>query len=238
MKKTVVLSLILICTSIYSQVNAPEAFSRIKFIYEQKSNFNILNKILYADTLLMKTTFPKLAFIKVENPEDHSKIVASIDMHNLSNVDKNKLASELYHNTHTINGVFDVKKNKTTLTFNRGSSALSKTFKENFRKSSPPFVFKIFVDYNSKQIDTNYPSTNYSESFDSQLKKINFINGDNCLGTYTFQTNKGYYTNVVTLNKKYNNKITSDIIFSNNDFGVSEIVSLFDTTTLISVVYE
>ncbi|MFV8377506.1 hypothetical protein [Flavobacterium sp. LB3R33] len=197
-----------------------------------------MNKILYADTLLMKTTFPKLAFIKVENPEDHSKIVASIDMQNLSNVDKNKLASELYHNTHTINGVFDVKKNKTTLTFNRGSSALSKTFKENFRKSSPPFAFKIFVDYNSKQIDTNYPSTNYSESFDSQLKKINFINGDNCLGTYTFQTNKGYYTNVVTLNKKYNNKITSDIIFSNNDFGVSEIVSLFDTTTLISVVYE
>ena len=97
---------------------------------------------------------------------------------------------------------------------------------------------KKTVDYNSKQIDTNYPSTNYTKSFDSQLKKINFINDDNCLGTYTFQTKEGYYTNVVTLNKKYNNKITPDIIFSNNDFGVSEIVSLFDTTTLISVVYE
>lgn len=238
MKKTVVLSLILICTSIYSQVNAPEAFSRIKFIYEQKSNFNILNKILYADTLLMKTTFPKLAFIKVENPEDYSKIVASIDMQNLSNVDKNKLASELYHNTHTINGVFDVKKNKTTLTFNRGSSALSKTFKENFRKSSPPFAFKIIVDYNKKIIDTNYPNTSYSDFFSDVKKEIKFIDSNKESGTFSYNTNIGLHTDVVELNTAHHPKVTTNVIFTNNTYGVNKVISLFKTTTLIAATYE
>ena len=68
----------------------------------------------------------------------------------------------------------DLKKNKTKLFFKRGNKALTEIFKKYFGGNYNTFLFNIIVDYNSKQIYTNYPSTNYSESFDSQLKKINF----------------------------------------------------------------
>lgn len=72
----------------------------------------------------------------------------------------------------------------------------------------------------------------------SKLKKINFTNKDKCIGTFTYNTREGIHTDIVALNKKHNNKITSDIIFSNNDFAVEKIISVYDTTTLLSVIYD
>ncbi|RDI56842.1 hypothetical protein IQ02_00737 [Flavobacterium glaciei] len=238
MKKIFFTMIILACNIVFSQTVIPEKYSKIKFVYEQKSNFFIENDKVYADTLLLQFQYPKLKFSKVISPLDSTKIVGFIEIKNFNYEDKKILESTLYHTTNTIEGTYDLKKNKTKLFFKRGNKALTEIFKKYFGGNYNTFLFNIIVDYNSKQIDTNYPRKNYSESFDSQLKKINFINGNNCLGTYTFQTNKGYYTNTVTLNKQYNNKITPGTIFSNTNFGVSEIVSLFDTTTLISVIYE
>ena len=238
MKNIAVLFLILICTSVHSQDNTPVAFSTIKFIYEQNSNFNILNKVLYADTILMKTEFPQVKFKKVENPEDLSKIIAAVEIQSLNKEDKKKVKSQLYHGTHTINGIFDVKKNKTYLSFKRGNAAISKTFIENFATDVTPFAFNIIIDYDKKIIIRNYPNANYSNSFSKEMKEIKFIDSKPVLGTFSYSTVKGLHTDLVEMNIKNDAKITTDIIFTNNKYGVDKVISLYTTTTLKSVIYE
>lgn len=238
MKKIFLIILVLVCNVIFSQTIAPTTYSKIKFVYEQKSNFFIENDKVYADTLLLKIEYPKLKFSKVISPSDSTKIIGFIEFKSFNKEDKKTLESYLYHTTHSIEGAYDVKKNKTKLFFTRGNKALNETFKKYFGGNYSPFKFNVVVDYNEKKIHTNYPRVKYTKSFDSQIKKINFVGDDKSFGTYTFQNNKGFQTNVVALDKKYSTKITTDTIFSNNDFGVREIISLFDTITLLSVIYE
>jgi hypothetical protein len=223
---------------VLSQTVTPETYSRIKFVYEQKSNFIIEDEKLYADTLLFKITFPELKFSQGISPIDSTRTIGFITIKNLSKEDKRTLEGNLYHSTHTIEGIYDVQKNKTKLIYTRGSKTLNEIYKKYFGGNFSPFSYNVVVDYNKSKIFTNYPSVNYSTSFDSELKKIVFANEDKSAGTYTFQTKKGFQTDRITLNKKHNNKITSDIVFSNNDFAVDKIVSLYNTTTLLSVIYE
>lgn len=238
MKKLLLIVLITVSNIINSQTVGPKEYSKIKFVYEQKSNFLLENDKVYADTLLFKYEYPQLKFSKTVSPLDSTKIIGFIEFKNFHNEDRKKLQSTLYHSTHIIEGTYDVKKNRTNLHFKRGGEGINEIFKKYFGEGFSNFRFDIVIDYNSRQIKTNYPSQNYTESLDSKLRKINFINNDNSIGTYTFQTKSRNYTNMVTLNKEYNNKITPEEVFSNNGFGISEIVSLHDTTKLLSVIYE
>ena len=238
MKKILFPVLILVCNIALSQTITPETYSKIKFVYEQKPNFFIENNKLYADTLLFRITFPKLKFSTVISPIDSTKTIGFIAMKNLNKEDKRTLGSSLYHSTHTIEGTYDVKKNKTKLLYRRGSPVMSEIFKKYFLGSSSPFAFNVIIDYKNDAIYTNYPSVNYSSSLKSELKKIIFAGSDKSIGTYTFQTNTGSQTNVVAINNKHSKKITSDEVFSNNDYAIEKIVSLYDTTTLLSVIYE
>jgi hypothetical protein len=238
MKKVFFYSLILFCNIVFSQTSLSETHSKIKFVYEQKSNFFIENDQLYADTLVLKMEFPKLKFSKTASPLDSTKVIGSVNIKSLNYEDNNKLGNILYHSTHTIDGAYDAIKHKTTLFFTRGNAALNVILKKYFKGTYQPFSFNVVIDYNKKQIYTNYPNVNYEESFDSQLKKINFLNDEKTLGTYTFENKLGFQTNEITLNKKYSNKIIPHILFSNNDFAVNKITSLLDTITLLSVTYE
>ncbi len=231
--------LILVCNIVFSQTGTPETYLKINFVYEQKSNFIIENDNLYADTLLIRITFPKLKLSKVISKVDSTKTIGYIAMKNLSKEDKRTLGSSLYHSTHTIKGTYDVKKNKTKLLYRRGSPAMTEIFKKYFLGPSSPFAFDVIIDYKNDAIYTNYPSVNYSSSLKSKLKKILFAGTDKTIGTCTFLTNRNdFQTDVVTLNNKHNKKITSDEVFSNNDYAIDKIVTLYDTTTLLSVVYE
>jgi hypothetical protein len=239
MKKILFPVLILVCNIALSQAVIPETYSKIKFVYEQQSNFLIENGNLYADTLLFRISFPKLKFSTVISPIDSTKTIGFIAMKNLNKEDKRTLGSSLYHTTHIITGIYDVKKNKTKLLFRRGSPALTEIFKKYFGGDSSPFVFDVIIDYKNDAIYTNYPSVNYSSSIKSKLKKIIFASTDKSVGTCTFLTHRNdFQTDVVTLNNKYSKKITSDEVFSNNDYAIDKIVSLYDTTTLLSVIYE
>jgi len=226
------------CNIAFSQTAKPETYSKIKFVYEQKSNFIIDDNKLYADTLLFRITFPKVKFSKVKSPIDSTQTIGFIAIKNLSKNDKKTLESVLYHSTHTIEGTYNVQTNITKLFYTRGSRALSIIYKKYFGGNFIPFAYNVIVDYNRGKIFTNYPSVNYSASFDSELKKIIYANEDKSIGTYTFQTKNGLQTDLVALNKKHSNKITSNIVFSNNDFAVDKIISAHNTTTLLSVIYE
>ncbi|HSN49159.1 MAG TPA: hypothetical protein VLR29_10395, partial [Flavobacterium sp.] len=152
MKKIMFSLFILVCNIAFSQTAIPETYSKIKFVYEQKSNFIIENDKLYADTLLLKFEFPELKFSKISSPLDSAKTIGFIQIKSLNNEDKKKLSSILYHSTHTIDGTYDVKKNKTKLFFTRGNKALSAIFKEYFEDIYRSFSFNVVVDYNKKKI--------------------------------------------------------------------------------------
>ena len=237
--KTFLSTLLLFALNVVSsQTVMPETYSKIKFVYEEKSNFIIQDDKLYADTLLFKITFPKLKFSKAISPIDSTQTIGCIAIKNLSREDKRTLEGHLYHSTHKIEGTYNVQDKITKLYYTRGSKHLTEIYKKYFGGNFSPFAFTIVVDYNKQKIDTNYPSVNYSASFDSELKKIVYANEDKSVGTYTFQTKKGTKTDMVTLNKKHNKKITPAIVFLNNDFAVDKIVSVYNTTTLLSVIYE
>jgi hypothetical protein len=238
MKKICITVLILGYNIVLSQTVMPESYSKINFVYEQKSNFLIQDGKVYADTLLLIHTYPKLKFLKVTSPTDERQTVGFLDLQNLTKEDKKTLENNLYHTTHTIKGTYDLKKNKTKLFYTRGNKSLNETFKKYFGGSYNSFVFNVIIDYENKNIQTNYPLTNYIDAFENQLKKIDFVNNEKCRGTFTYRKNTYIGTDWVTLDKKYSNKVAPDIIFANNNFGVARIVSLFDTIDLISVSYE
>ena len=238
MEKIIFFILILVGNIASSQKSIPETYSKIKFVYEQKSNFFTVDNKVYADTLLLKVEFPKTKFTKVVSPQDSLKIIGSVKIKSLSKEEIKRLESQLYHNTHLIQGIHNLKTNKTTLFFKRGSGELIKTYRENFGHNFTPFAYKIIIDYNKKTINTNYPKVNYSKSFQSELKKIDFVDAEKEIGSCSYQTANGIMTDIVNFNKLYNIKVATDMIFSNNDYGVEKIVSFFDTTTLTSVTYE
>ncbi len=237
--KTIFLSLVFICYNIlFSQPASLETYSKIKFVYEQTSNFYIENDQLYADTLLLKMEFPKLKFSKTVNPQDSTKMVGLVNIKSLRGDYNRKLGVILYHSTHIIEGTYDKIEQKTTLFYERVNSASNEILKRYFKDYYPPFSFNVIVDYFKNKIYTNYPSVNYEETFESKMNKITFFNDEKTVGFFSFENKKGINTDEIILNKKHSNKITPHIIFSNNDFAVDKITSLRDTIKLISVTYE
>ena len=230
--------LFLYCNIVFPQTASPENYSKIKFVYEQTSNFYIENDQLFADTLLLKMEFPKIKFSKTLSPMDSTKTVGLVNIKTLRGDDNRKLGNILYHSTHIIEGTYDRIEQKTTLYYERVNSASNEILKRYFKDYYPPFSFNVIVDYLKNKIYTNYPSVNYEETFESKMNKITFLNEEKTVGFYSFENKKGFNTEEIVLNKKYSNKITPPIIFSNNDFAVDKIISLRDTITLISVTYE
>jgi hypothetical protein len=237
--KTIFISMLfLYCNIVFPQTASPENYSKIKFVYEQTSNFYIENDQLFADTLLLKMEFPKIKFSKTLSPLDSTKTIGLVNIKTLRGDDNRKLGNILYHSTHIIEGTYDKIEQKTTLYYERVNSASNEILRSYFKDNYPPFSFNVIVDYLKNKIYTNYPSVNYEETFESKMNKITFLNEEKTVGFYSFENKKGFNTEEIVLNKKYSNKITPPIIFSNNDFAVDKIISLRDTIKLISVTYE
>ncbi len=237
--KNIFLTLLIVTSNIVlSQTVIPKEYSKIKFVYEQKSSLIIADNTVYADTLLLKIEFPKLLFALVVNPQDSVKTIGSIALENFKTEDRKKLIDQLYHNTHSINGEYDVKKNKTILYFKRGNPALSKIFNDKLSTNMDAFTFKIIVDYNKKTINRIYPRVNYDNPFSTELKQIKFMDTDPLIGTFIQKILNGIQTNVVELNNLHDAKVSTDVLFSNANYGVGKIISLYDITTLLSVTYE
>jgi hypothetical protein len=238
MKKILFPVLILVCNIVLSQTAVPETYSKIKFVYEQKPNFFIENNKLYADTLLFRISFPELKFSKGISPIDSTKTIGFIVIENLSKEDKKRLNGFLYHTAFMIQGTYDVKKNKTKLFYTRPTKPFIENYKKYLGANFPKVNYNVVIDYKNREIYKNYFYINKVAPLDSQLITLTFTNEDKSIGTYTFQTKNGFETDIVILNNKHNNKITSDEVFSNNDYAIDKIVTLYDTTTLLSVVYE
>ena len=238
MKKIWFSVLILFQTIVFSQTAVSETYSKIHFVYEQKPNFFIENNKLYADTLLFRISFPELKFSKEISPIDSTKTIGFIAIENLSKTDKKSLNGFLYHTAFMIQGIYDVKRNETKLFYTNPTKPFREIYKKYLGANFPNVNYNVVIDYKNREIYKNYFYLNKVAPLGSQLIALTFTNEDKSIGTYTFQTKNGSQTNVVAINNKHNKKITSDEVFSNNDFAIEKIISLYDITTLMSVVYE
>ena len=64
MKKKFILTCLFLTSFLFSQIaEKPQHFNKINFVYETKSNYNIENNGVYADTILFKIDFPHLKYI-------------------------------------------------------------------------------------------------------------------------------------------------------------------------------
>ena len=140
----------------------------------------------------------------------------------------------LYHSNEQIEGVYDTKKNKTTLQIKRDDFELKNLFRTHFNENYQKFKYIIIVDYNKQKIYYKYPSSSYSFNFSEMFKKIEYNDDTFLEGNYLSQTKEYIQNNKVFFNNKLNPKIGTDIIFSNQKFGLIKIVTVFETVELLT----
>jgi hypothetical protein len=212
----------------------------VKFVFEEKSNYYMDENGVFADTLLLSFDFPRIKYLKVKSPFRPNEICGFINYKDLNDKeDQRKLIGLIYHTTQTFEGVYDVKTNKTIIKVTRikGCEAFENTKKYLKAEELPNFHYKIEIDYNTKKIKTIFPNTSKKESFEQNESEIVF-NGDSTSGHYKKITSTYTSTNLILLNANLSSKITPGILFSNNEFGVEKIMSLFDNYELKTVSYE
>jgi hypothetical protein len=232
------LGVLLIGNFVFSQSGESIKFSKINFTYEQKSNYHINNDGVYADTLLFSFDYPKLKYNTRINPTDSTKTVGFLAFKDFSNEDKRKLVSSLYHNTQNIDGTYDANNNITKLIILRNDTILKNIFKKYFKEKYRKFAYSVLINYDKKYIKTRYPKIHYNKKFATELRNIIFFDDDKNSGMYSYKTIDYTFSNLVTLNKNYDNKVVPDEVFSNNEFSVQKITTINRTTNLKFVSYE
>lgn len=242
MKYIVNISLLFYFVNCFSQDSfqiEPKEFQKIHFVYEEKSNYYIDDRGVYADTLLFSFEFPKLKYIKVKSPINPNQTCGFINYERfIDKEDKRKLIGSIYHNTQIYEGIYDAKKNKTTIKVRRDRKDESFIKVKNYlNESLTGFQFDIKIDYEKSIVEWTFPSTSWRKKFDEVKCEIVF-DDNKTSGYYIEKTPKFSMSNMIFLNKNLNNKITPEMLFTNNDFGIEKVETLFSTYRLKSVTYE
>lgn len=228
------------CNS-FSQVvfeKMPGNTKKIHFVYEEKSNYFINENGVYADTLLMKIDFPNLKYTLKKHPKDSTILCGFSTFKGLGEKNNEKLRSILYHNNETIYGTVDLKKNITTLNYIRDDYKTKELFKKVFNENYNKFEYTIEIDYNRSKIYYSFPSVDYKKRFDDLMREVIFYDDSKLYGHYFRQTDLYREDNLVTFDKSLDKKINMDLIFNNNEYGLSKHISVFSTIELKSVKYE
>lgn len=232
--------LVLIFNVGFSQTNfqeEPKTYKKINFVYEEKSNYYIDGRGIFADTLLFRIDFPKLKYRKVKNPNDSTNVCGLVFLRDFKGEDKRKLVSIIYHHNQTYYGTYDVSKNKTTFHVVRDDTNARELFHKYFNQRYYKFESEIVFDFNKKIVDRNYPLVDYSNNVKDELQEIIYTK-DSTSGTFKRIRNNLLFENIVILNEALNKRIMPNTIFSNNDFGVQKIITIHTTTTLKKVSYK
>ena len=226
----------------FSQENfqdEPKEFKKIHFVYEEKSNYFLNDTGVYADTLLFAFDFPKLKYTKVKSPFEANMICGFLPYSAFSDYeDKRKLVQgQLYHANQSYEGTYYVNKNKTKINVIRDNKEIQEKVKKYFNDSFRRFTFEIKINY-SKESDNFILTSWFGYEENLQMKhNVTFFKVE-LSGFYTVKQVSIAEKNIVVFNKKLNVKVVPAVFFSNSNFGVQKIETLFTTIELKSVTYE
>lgn len=236
-----ILTFLLLLTSSFlaAQIEvAPLKYKKIKFSYISKSNFILIDNRVYADTTLLKLTFPKQTFTKIVSPKDSTVTIGFIEKKELQIEDLNRLKSMIFHSYTDVNYTYYKKRNCMFLTGSLcNSNECRKIFKDFFKVDTEGTTIiptRINFKKNNKITRTSEYSTN---STDYSTKKLNWVEGNENLA-YIESHNNFYKFNIVLFtNPTYPKYITPLSLFSNCESGIEKTVSIHGTTVLTKLIF-
>ena len=235
MKKISLICLFLFGIVGYSQ---PEGYKKIKFVYEEVCNIYVDEVGVYMDTILLQLEFPKLKYMLINNPKDTKNKICFIAHQDLNKKTKTQLQNIMYHHNHRIEGIYDVDKNITLITFVRDKNEKKSTTKKHHLGNNPYFEYKTLINYNKQNIETFYPNKTYINNFKDCRFTIKNNQTNNIFGTYEMQTNQFLLNNIVIQRQDLPKQVTTNTLFTNNQFVIEKIETIYSTTTLQSINYE
>ncbi|MWB95884.1 hypothetical protein GON26_16075 [Flavobacterium sp. GA093] len=233
-KRKIFLVLFVIGNFVFSQNKEKTTSSKINFTYERRANCILDKEGLYADTLSLKANFPDHKYKIVSNKKEQSNILGFIALEEFSAKDLKKIYSILSHSTEIIKGTYDPLKNSTKIEVSKDVDYLNASFRDILKMKFKKFNYTVKIDYNKKKVYLKYQSVSYNQTFEENLKKINFVTSDSLKGNYTYKVHDRIYKNLVELNKDYSDKVTPYVLFSNTEYGVQKIISVEETFDLKS----
>jgi len=225
------------CFSQNSYSAEPAAYKKIHFVYERKANFYFDENGIYADTTYCRIEFPRVRFVKTKHPkENHQCGFISFSTIKADEETAKRLLGIIYHSYESYVGIYDLKKNRTTIKAVRYDPEVKKLFNNIFDKSYSKFTYTIYIDYKRKIKTVEFPSVTYEKSFYEEQKKLR----ENSLNQIYFTEVRAdlSFPNLVSLNENLSKYITFGYVFENNDFGLDKLSSIYGTYQLKSVSYE
>ena len=227
----------------FSQSNfqeAPKKYKKIHFVYEQKSNFQLRGDGVFADTLLLKFEFPNVNYKKVQDPTTPGRICGLVPYSGFFlEEDRKRLIRLTYNDSQTIEGFYIPKKQKLIFNITRDNIEVKERIKREFNDYSLlKNSYSLVVDFKNGQVTKILPDSNENKISGIEQLDILFIDNSKLKGIYKENLKKTPESNEVFLNKTLNKSITPGILFSNNDFGIEKLTTMYKTYKLLSVTYE
>ena len=244
MKFLVALLTILLSTHFsFAQIEEqPASYSTIKYVYESTPNFVIKNKMVYADTAIFKIEFPNLKYMKVVSPKDSLRIVGKYPLNQFTPDYLKELRFIISHTFTARNFDYNVKRKriKTTghLFDERCKIVYSDLFGQDTNFNNPYFPqiikiknerFNYIPSYSSFKNRNLKLSIEWSKEYPNFGIYKSFV--ENNSGTYE-------YNNIIEVNPNLPKYVNPHNLFTNSEFGVQTIITLFNTTRLVSVDFE
>jgi hypothetical protein len=230
--------------NLFAQINPPIPNpKKITFVYKTNPNVFFDDDNLYADTLIFKALLPKLKYQLAKYPKDSTKIYGSIKKEQIKPKYLRELRGFISHNCSTKEFVYSVKEKKSTVVFTPSTKECEKFFMDFFKE---PFLLysnatrkqeHLFDDEN-KKITTKTIYSSSTNSYSNNLLKWypnlpeigSFVKDD--------YYNSSKETLAVITDQTLDKHITPISLFGNCNFGVTNVVSRYYTTYLVSVSYE
>lgn len=119
----------------------PKEVKKIHFTYELKSSFYFDEKGIYADTTIFKMKFPNLKLAKTSHPSEGYGC-GFVPFSIMDDETKKKVIGILYHSNEKFEGVYDFKRNKSTISAVRDNVDVKRLFKEIFKTGIPHSLTK------------------------------------------------------------------------------------------------
>ncbi len=223
------------CFSQDSAAKMPQKVKEIHFTYESKSSFYFDEKGIYADTTIFKLQFPKLRLAKTKHPkEDYT--CGFLSFLSMDEETKKRVVGILYHANEKFSGVYDYKRNKTTIKAVRDNAEVKKLFKEILKTSYSIFAYTIYLDYKNRIKTLDFPLVRYDLAFAKEQKKVEW--NDNQSGSYQEIKENVLLTSIVESDENLPQQITLGFVFENNRYGIKKVSTVYGTYELTSITYE
>lgn len=217
----------------------PQTYRKIKFTYQQKSNFIVTDSGFYADTLLIKKYFPEMVFPKIIDEKPTVKTTGFIPFSEMNEQNIRKLLGILYHDNVHITGIYDVKKRRikyVKIYEAHDFDPQGKIIKNRDENHKKEIKFKYNSDYTKLQVRIILLNDFYQRI---DMSSIEWINKEEGIGLFRGNRSKDKdFTAIYQFGLDLPRLVNPFAIFSNSEYGVKKIDSGESVIQLISVTYE